>query len=200
MPAVLIDRRQRISSIIATALIAALIMVPIGAVLQIVFTAQFDDRTRTQAIVVLDGGPQWGDATEIRESRLQHAAELYRTGVAPVIVLTGRMRMADDVRPLFRQYGVSEQDVVFVPTTPDTVSSVHGVSRLLRDLGWQSITLVTDRPRAARASAIAREHGLDAHISSPAKGPDSVLSGEVVGAEALALLRHYALQPFRSPG
>jgi uncharacterized SAM-binding protein YcdF (DUF218 family) len=200
MPAALTDRRQRISGIIATALIALLVMIPIGAVLQIVLTAQFDDRTPTRAIVVLDGGPHWGDREEIRESRWQHAAELYRDGVAPVIVLTGRARMAAGIRDTFRRYGVAEQDVVFVSTTPDTVSSLRGAARLLRDLDWQSVTLVTDRPRAARASAIARGFGLDAHLSSPANGPDSVLSGEVVGSEAVALIRHYALHPFRSPG
>lgn len=194
------DRKQRIASIIATAAIALLIMVPLGAVLQIVLTAPFDDRTRTQAIVVLDGGPQWGDREEIRASRWQHAADLYREGVAPVIVLTGRHRSQEIVRATFEKLGVPADDVVLVQTTPDTVGSLRGAGRLMRDLGWQSLTLVTDRPRAARASAIVRDFGLDAHLSSPSTGPDSVLSGEVVGSEALALLRHYALQPFRPSG
>lgn len=171
-------------------------MIPVGAVLQIVLTAQFDDRTKTRAIVILDGGPQWGDRDEIRASRWEHAAALYREGVAPVIVLTGRHRSANDVRATFRSLGVSPLDVALVPTTPDTVGSLRGAARLMQDLGWESVTLVTDRPRAARASAIARQFGLDAHLSPPTNGPDSVLSGEVVGGEALALLRHYALQPF----
>jgi uncharacterized SAM-binding protein YcdF (DUF218 family) len=183
-----------IRTIIITIAIAALLILPVGAVAQIVLTSQFDDRTQTQAIVVLDAGRYWGDPREVRHARWEHAADLYREGVAPVIVLTGRQRAADSARNFLAQRGVPEQDVVIFPSTVDTVGSLRVLASVMSDLGWQSATLVTDRPHAARAGAIATQFGIDAHLSPTERGPATSLSSEVVGTETAALLRYYLLQ------
>ncbi len=183
-----------IRTIIVTIAIAALLILPVGAVAQIVLTSQFDDRTQTQAIVVLDAGRYWGDPREVRHARWEHAADLYREGVAPVIVLTGRQRAADSARNFLAERGVPEQDVVIFPSTVDTVGSLRVLASVMSDLGWQSATLVTDRPHAARAGAIATQFGIDAHLSPTERGPATSLSSEVVGTETAALLRYYLLQ------
>jgi uncharacterized SAM-binding protein YcdF (DUF218 family) len=183
-----------IRTIIITIAIAALLILPVGAVAQIVLTSQFDDRTQTQAIVVLDAGRYWGDPREVRHARWEHAADLYREGVAPVIVLTGRQRAADSARNFLAERGVPEQDVVIFPSTVDTVGSLRVLASVMSDLGWQSATLVTDRPHAARAGAIATQFGIDAHLSPTERGPATSLSSEVVGTETAALLRYYLLQ------
>lgn len=181
-------------TIIVTALVAGILILPIGAVAQIVLTSQFDDRTHTQAIVVLDAGRYWGDPREVRHARWEHAAGLYREGVAPVIVLTGRQRSADSARNFLAERGVPPQDVVIFPSTVDTVGSLRALATVMSDLGWQSATLVTDRPHAARAGAIATQFGIDAHLSPTERGPATSLSSEVVGTETAALLRYYLLQ------
>lgn len=183
-----------VRTVLGTIVLAALLIVPIGAVTQIVLTAQFDDRTRTQAIVVLDAGRYWGDPREIRHARWEHAADLYREGVAPVIVLTGRQRAADSARAFLAQRGVPPEDVVIFPSSADTVGSLRALASVMRDLDWQSATLVTDRPHAARAGAIAQRFGIDAHLSPTERGPTTALSSEVVGTETAALLRYYLLQ------
>jgi uncharacterized SAM-binding protein YcdF (DUF218 family) len=188
------ERRVRIRTVIGTTALAALLILPVGAVAQIVLTAQFDDRSQTQAIVVLDAGRYWGDPREVRHARWEHAAELYRDGVAPVIVLTGRQRAADSARDFLAERGVVPQDVVIFPSTADTVGSLRALSSVMSDLGWQSATLVTDRPHAARAGAIATKLGIDAHLSPTERGPSSSLSSEVVGTETAALLRYYLVQ------
>ena len=66
-----------------TLVVAAAMLLPIGAVLQIVLAGQMDDRTPTQAIVVLDPAHYWGDPGPVLEARVAHAAALYRAGVAP---------------------------------------------------------------------------------------------------------------------
>ena len=66
-----------------TLLGALLLLLPVGAVLQIVLSAQLDDRSQTQAIVVLDPARYWGDPAPVLRARLAHAATLYREGVAP---------------------------------------------------------------------------------------------------------------------
>ena len=51
-----------VGTAVVTIVVALALLPPIGAVLQIVTMAHVDDRTRTQAIVVLDPGHFWGDA------------------------------------------------------------------------------------------------------------------------------------------
>lgn len=181
---------------VVLALCVALVVLPVGAVLQIVLTAQFDDRTRTQAIVVLDSARYWGDPKQVRYARWSHAAQLYSEGVAPVIVLTGPQRALESARDFFAKEGISAEDVVIFPTGSDTVGSLRIVSSVMNDLDWQSATLVTDPPLAARAGSIASGYGIDAHLSPTRSGPATSLTSEYVGGETLALLRYYLLHRF----
>jgi uncharacterized SAM-binding protein YcdF (DUF218 family) len=177
--------------IVITLVAIAALLLPIGAVLQVVLTAQFDDRSRTQAIIVLDSARYWGDPRAVRQARWEHAAELYGQGVAPVVVLTGPRRASASARDVLIERGVPAEDVVVFPTTPDTVGSLRTVGQVMRDLGWQSATFVTDRPHAARAGSIATGLGIDAHLSPTHTGPGTALTSEYVGWETAALLRHY---------
>lgn len=172
-------------------LVVTLVALPLGAVMQIVLTAQFDDRSRTQAIVVLDSARYWGDPREVRRARWQHAAELYREGVAPVIVLTGPQKALEPARDFLAEHDVPEEDVVVFPTRSDTLGSLNVVASVMGDLGWESATLVTDPPLAARAGSIASGFGIDAHLSPTRSGPAAGLSSEYVGGETVALLRYY---------
>jgi len=191
--------RRGIITAVATVLIALLLLVPIGAVLQIVFTAQFDDRTPTQAIVLMDPTRVWGDDPAVLASRTDHAAELYRTGVAPVIMLTGRARTAEVERELLLAHGVPQQDIVGFTTTMDTLGSLQMIAAVMNDLGWSSATIVTDPPNAARASAIASGFGIDAHLSPAQSGPGSAMTSDYVGRETAALMRYYLISRWTQP-
>jgi uncharacterized SAM-binding protein YcdF (DUF218 family) len=173
------------------AVLIALIALPVGAVLQIVLTSQFDDRSRTQAIVVLDSARYWGDPKQVRHARWTHAAQLYAEGVAPVIVVTGPQRALEPARDHLVEAGVPAEDVVIFPTSPDTVGSLRIIASVMADLQWESVTLVTDPPLAARAGSIATGYGMDAHLSPTRTGPATSLTSEYVGGETLALLRYY---------
>jgi uncharacterized SAM-binding protein YcdF (DUF218 family) len=186
------SRTHHWQPILLTIVMITALLLPVGAVLQVVLTAQFDDRSQTQAIVVLDSARYWGDPRAVREARWEHAAELYGQGVAPVVVLTGPRRASVAARDFLVDRGVPDEDVVVFPTTPDTVGSLRTIGHAMHDLGWQSATLVTDRPHAARAGSIATGLGIDAHLSPTHTGPGTALTSEYVGWETAALLRHYA--------
>lgn len=176
-----------------TAALAVLLLVPIGAALQIVLSAQLDDRTPTQAIVVLDPARYWGDPQPVLKARLLHAADLYRAGVAPVIVLTGPPRQQGFERGVLLGAGVPSADVVAFDTGSDTVGSLQVVARVMRGLDWSAATVVTDPAAAARAQATASALGIDAHLSPTDAGPGTALTSEYVARETAALLRYYAL-------
>ena len=182
-----------------TLLAALLLLLPVGAVLQIVLSSQLDDRSQTQAIVVLDPARYWGDPTPVLRARLQHAAALYREGVAPVIVVTGPRRSAAFERYQLMSHGVPARDIIAFDTGVDTVGSLRVVAGVMRDLGWSAATVVTDPAHAARAQATASAYGIDAHLSPTEGGPGTALTSEYVGRETLALLRYYAVSRWQIP-
>jgi uncharacterized SAM-binding protein YcdF (DUF218 family) len=182
-----------------TVLGALLLLLPIGAVLQIVLSSQLDDRSQTQAIVVLDPARYWGDPTPVLLARLEHAATLYREGVAPVVVVTGPRRSAAFERYQLMAHGVPARDIVAFSTGVDTVGSLRVVAGVMRDLGWSAATVVTDPANAARAQATASAYGIDAHLSPTEAGPGTALTSEYVGSETLALLRYHLVSRWQIP-
>lgn len=183
----------------STVLVCLALLLPIGAVCQIVLTSQLDDRSSTQAIVVLDPARYWGDPAPVLSARLKHAAELYAAGTAPVIVVTGPARSAKAAREQLIASGVPAADVVAFTTGADTVGALQVVATIMRDLRWESATLVTDPPHAARAQATAAGFGIDAHLSPTKSGPGTALTSEYVGRETAALLRFYLLTRWDQP-
>lgn len=191
-------------TVIVTALVGLALLVPVGAAMQVVLTSQLDDRSPTEAIVVLDPAQYWGNSRPVMKARLQHAAALYKEGVAPVVIVTGPQRRADDDRRVLLDSGVPDRDVVTFASGADTVGSLRVIAGVMRDLGWSSATVVTDPSHAARASATASALGIDAHMSPVNRGPAAVLTAEYVGREVAALLRHHlltrwSLQPVVEP-
>jgi uncharacterized SAM-binding protein YcdF (DUF218 family) len=178
---------------VATAFVGLLLLLPIGATLQVVLSSHVDDRTPTQAIVVLDPAQYWGNTRPVLRARLEHAAQLYREGVAPVVIVTGPQRRAGDERRILVEQGVADRDIVSFDTGADTVGSLRVVAGVMRDLGWSSATVVTDPAQAARAGATSSALGIDAHLSPTADGPGAALTSEQVAREVAALVRHHLL-------
>jgi uncharacterized SAM-binding protein YcdF (DUF218 family) len=182
-----------------TLVVALALLLPIGAVLQIVLTAQLDDRSTTQAIVVLDPTHYWGDPAPVLQARVDHAVELYQQGVAPVVVLTGPQRSSAQERRALVALGVPPEDVIWFATGSDTVGSLQVVAGVMRDLGWSAATVVTDPAHAARAMVTASALGIDAHMSPTQEGAGSALTSEYVSRETVALLRHYLVTRWSLP-
>jgi len=199
-PALAVPRTMRGAATASVTLaFALLLLLPVGAVLQIVMSAQLDDRTPTQAIVVLDPAQYWGDPTPVLNARLSHAADLYREGVAPVVIVTGPRRSAAIERYELMSHGVPARDIVAFGTGVDTVGALQVVAGVMRDLGWSAATVVTDPAHAARAQATASAFGIDAHLSPTDVGPGTALTSEYVGRETVALLRYHLLTRWSLP-
>lgn len=198
-----VERIPRTGRGIVTALVTIvavlLLLIPIGIVVQIVLTSQFDDRTQTQAIVVLDPGRVWADHQEIAAARLDHAAELYGLKVAPAIILIGRDKDTVSEKKYLVAKGVPADDIVGFTAGGDTVGALHVMASVMKDLAWSSITIVTDPANAARADATATAYGIDAHLSPTKSGPGTALTSDYVGRETAALLRYYLVTRWTQP-
>ncbi len=189
----------RIFYFVLTVGISLLLLIPIGAAAQIVLTAQIEDESQTQVIVIMDPTGAWNNQRAAKNERLERASELYKAGVAPVIMVTGPQRAFEKSQAELEKLGVPANDVIYQPTGTDTLGTLAVVATLLGDLGWNSATIVTDPAHSARAQVTAGKYGIDAHMSpSSGEGAPS-LTSEYVAREVIALVRYYLYNQWQVP-
>jgi uncharacterized SAM-binding protein YcdF (DUF218 family) len=141
------------------------------------WVARHDDRPTSDAIVVLGASQFNGRPSSVLEARLDHALDLYKARVAPVIVTVGGSRPGDRFtegtagRRWLIDHGVGAGDAVAVGTGADTLGSLRAVADLSAARGWHSVVLVTDPWHSLRARTMARDLGLEAATSPTRQGP-----------------------------
>jgi uncharacterized SAM-binding protein YcdF (DUF218 family) len=92
--------------------------------------------------------------------RAFHAAELYREGVAPVVVASGRMlrrnvSLADIMDHDLESFGVPAKSVVKLShTANNTREEAVEAARLIQARGWKRVIVVTSNYHARRARFI----------------------------------------------
>jgi len=157
------------------ALVAALIVG--GAALRVVQIGGTDERGAADAIVVLGAAQYNGDPSPVFRARLDHAADLYRAGVAPRILTIGGGQTGDRTTEgaagaaYLAAGGIDESALTAVGSGDDTLASLRAAEPLLTERGWRSVVLVTDPWHAARAALMARDIGLTVQVSPVQQGP-----------------------------
>jgi vancomycin permeability regulator SanA len=172
---------------------------------QVVGAARTDQRTPTDAVVVLGAAQYDGRPSPALQARLDHALELYRDGVAPVIVVTGANRPGDRFTEAYSGFrylaraGVPHDDLLVVNDGERTWDSLLAARRVLETEGIGTVTLVSSPYHDRRLQGVAGELGMQANVS-PTSGASSVTDlvretgfvavGQVVGyGRLLRLLR-----------
>jgi uncharacterized SAM-binding protein YcdF (DUF218 family) len=185
-------------------LVAIAVLVVVGVVvlgsavigMNIVTTAHSQDRTHTDALVVLGAAQFNGRPSPVLANRAAHALWLYRDGVSPRIITVGGNQPGDryteggSAAAWLQEQGVAKAHVFAVPTGHDTLSSLTAVAQLAALHHWTSVTIVTDPAHAARSAQIARDLGLKVHTAPTQSGPGSALTLRYFGREFASTL-HY---------
>ena len=165
-------------------LVVGLLMVAyyLATLFQVWRAAEEDDRSRTQAIIVLGAAQYDGRPTDVFKARLDHAFELWKTGVAPTIVVTGggqpgdRFTEASAGAAYLHELGVPDTAIQRETTSRNSWESLTASARFLQDEGITRITLVSDPFHMLRLRLIAEKLGFDATTSptrtSPITGVD----------------------------
>jgi uncharacterized SAM-binding protein YcdF (DUF218 family) len=160
-----------------TAVVAVLIGVGLaGRIYQV---GRTDSHNPVDVIVVLGAAQYDGTPSAVFQARLDHAAALYRAGVAAHVVTIGgrlagdRTTEAEAGRQALIDAGLPASAVVAVPEGNDTLVSLRAGAEVLRDRGWQSVLLVTDPWHAFRSRLMARDLGLAAEVSPVTEGPST---------------------------
>jgi uncharacterized SAM-binding protein YcdF (DUF218 family) len=159
------------------AAVAAVLLLTGATALAIWWTARQDARPRSDAIVVLGSAQYNGVPSSIFEARLEHALDLYRKGVAPVIVTVGGKATGDQFteaeagREYLAAAGVPHDALLAVQQGVDTLESMRAVATEFEARGWSTAVLVTDPWHAMRAGRMAEDAGMDVTSSPTRQGP-----------------------------
>lgn len=132
-----------------------------------------DDGAQSADAIAVFGAAQYGGRpSPVLHLRLDHAVELYRRRVAPVIVTLGGGSDRDSGRTeggVGRDYllaqGVPLADIIAETQSRNTVQQVHRLAAIARDHNWHRIVVVSDATHMFRLRALCEAAGLDVVLS-----------------------------------
>jgi vancomycin permeability regulator SanA len=143
---------------------------------QVVHTSHRDDARsssapKAQAVIVLGAAQYNGRPSPVLEARLAHALQLYRWGLAPVMVVTGGRRPGDRYTEAttgynyLRAHGVPDSAIRKEVKGGTTWESLQAAARFLHAEHIDHVILVSDGYHSLRLLEIAGEVGLHARVS-----------------------------------
>ena len=176
------DRARRVLRVAVrvVAILGAIVVVYVVVTFIQVWRASGRDNARSaDAIVVLGAAQYDGRPSPVLAGRLDHAAELYEAGIAPLVVVTGgnkpgdRFTEAGASAAYLESLGVPGSAIERETTGESSWESLASAARFLQEDGLTDVVLVSDPYHAMRIEGIAEELGLDATVS-PADTPSTV--------------------------
>ena len=194
-PAGSLRRTCRIIGALALSALAVTTLTPLPTWLSARYAAQ-PRLAPADAIVVLGGGFANGALGDPSLQRVVHGIQLQRTGLAPLLVLSGAASPNGSSEPevrakLARDLGVPSGAIV-TQTATTTRDEARVAAALLRPRGVHSVLLVTDSLHLVRARGVFERAGFEV---LPAPADQSFVFGSVARerlAMAHALARELA--------
>lgn len=157
--------------------------------------SRLDQRRAADAIVVLGAAQYNGRPSPVLKARLDHAVELFRSGLAPVVVVTGgigtgdRMSEATVGHRYLRGLAVPDSAIIVRPDGRTTVESMRSVAEWMHERDVSRALLVSDPFHMARLQIEARRAALQAFVSPTRTSPIIPGSRREVGYLALEALK-----------
>jgi len=175
---------------------AALVVLLVGyygvTFMQVWVAARSDHARPAQAIVVMGAAQYDGRPSPVLRARLDHAGDLYRQDIAPVIVVTGGSQPGDRFTEALtgfkylRGIGVPEASLRIENRGTNSWESLAAAAGFLRRDGITEVVIVSSPYHSLRVEKIAREVHLHGH-ASPARTAGGIGSLFQLGREAAAV-------------
>jgi uncharacterized SAM-binding protein YcdF (DUF218 family) len=159
-------------------LLAAVIVYTVSLVMVLVVSQQ-DQRVPVDAIVVLGAAQYNGRPSPVLRARLDHALELYRDRLSPLILVTGGVGRGDTTsealagRRYLISHGVPADVVVAQSEGRTTMASMTAVAAWLHARGLRRALLVSAPFHMFRLRLEARRTALEAYTSPTESSPIS---------------------------
>lgn len=151
----------------------------LGVVAAIYLYGRLDGARPAGAIVVLGAAQYDGRPSPVLRSRLDHAIDLYRRGIADTLVTTGGTAPGDTVSEAVvgKRYavkaGVPAGAVLTEETGMTSLESMEAVAEMMQRHGLRSAVLVSDPFHMLRLRLLALRVGVRAHTSPTRTSPIS---------------------------
>jgi len=136
-----------------------------------------DQARPASAIVVLGAAQYVGRPSPVLRARLDHAVDLWRRKLAPVIIVTGGTGRGDTTSEaaVSRRYAIKRgvpANAILMETNGRTTSeSMDAVATLMAQRHRRDVLLVSDPFHMLRLTILARRHGLIPYASPTPTSP-----------------------------
>src|ERR1700722_12512625 len=134
--------------------------------IQVVHTASLQELHSADAIVIFGAAEYSGRPSPVLRARLDHALDLFHSGLAPVIITTGGAA-ADPVfseggvgRDYLMRHGVPERSLIAETQGRDTSESALRVAVIMRANGLRSCIAVSDAYHVFRIRKLLEHEGI----------------------------------------
>ena len=138
--------------------------------LQIRRTSYEDQSAHADAIAVFGAAEYNGRASPVLTARLEHALDLYRRGLAPLLISLG-----GGVDPLYSEgavgrdffliHGVPDRSIIAETSSSDTEESVNRLAAIARENHLRTILVVSDGTHLFRIRQLCQAQGLHVLLS-----------------------------------
>jgi len=107
--------------------------------------------------------------------RVIHAVHLFQQGFSDFLIFTGGIGRhppseAEVMRRLAAEHGIPDDRLILEETAGSTLDSAFACSRIIREKGWSTAFVVSDRYHLFRSVSLFRRLGIQAYGSAPAEG------------------------------
>lgn len=167
----------RLAFRVVTGLVLLLVLYLAVTFVQVWRSSRDDDARRVEAIVVFGAAQYNGQPSPVLRARLDHAADLFASGYADTVVVTGgrqpgdRESEASASAHYLTAKGVPDSSILREVQGRNSWQSLAAAANVLRQRGITEVLLVSDPFHSARIDAMADELGLDAHVSPTQTSP-----------------------------
>lgn len=139
---------------------------------QISEVAEQDEAQQSDAIAVFGAAEYRGRPSPTLHFRLDHAVDLYRTKVAPIIITLGGGSDKDSGnteggvgRDYLLAHGIPIGNIIAETRSTDTEQQVRRLAAIAREFNLHHIVVVSDATHLFRIRELCRDAGLDVYTS-----------------------------------
>jgi uncharacterized SAM-binding protein YcdF (DUF218 family) len=137
---------------------------------------------KADAIVVFGAAEYAGRPSPVYRARLDHGFELFKKGMAPVVITTGGAALDPDFseggvgRDYLLRRGAPEQALIAETQGSDTAQSAERVANIMHVNGMRSCIAVSDAYHVFRIRALLEHEGIQVEVAPrPESRPHSLL-------------------------
>jgi uncharacterized SAM-binding protein YcdF (DUF218 family) len=146
-----------------------------------------DRAQESDAIVVLGAAQYVGRPSPVLRARLDHALNLWRRGLAPVMIFTGGTGAGDTTseaavsRVYALKHGVPDTAILTENEGKTTRQSLAAVSAIMHARQMRTAILVSDPFHMLRLRILSTHYGVNAYTSPTQTSPISANKGQALG-------------------